>query len=200
MVEEAEPSQTTNRDASGNILSINQKCKENMLTPLPLNQTKITENLHKNGKKSKKAITNQKELKIVNSFVPKQDVLQPLFSSPSGLTCGQLLPGGVETPQKELCRDMKDQKTNKEVGAPFTSILRRLRLVKAVLHGTRVQAFLDFGAISNLLSTKLVQHLGTETKRSSKKTTLGNGGVTDTMRAVSHLKVSFEDVYVLLYF
>lgn len=66
------------------------------------------------------------------------------------------------------------------------------------MDGTKVQALLDSGAIANLLSHKLVQHLASETNESPKKMTVANGEGTNTLGAVSGLMVYFEDIQVPL--
>lgn len=87
VVEEAESSLTTKRDAEGNIVSKCQKTNEVMPTlPFTALNTNTTEKSEETLKTKKLKTTIQKELKSLNSFLSKCYVFQSFLLASSGLT------------------------------------------------------------------------------------------------------------------
>lgn len=92
-------------------------------------------------------------------------------------TSGQLLCGDAENSQKELKRLLRNERVSKRLVASITDVPRRLIVVNVSADGSKFQALLVSGTVSNLLSCHVVETLVLKMKSTPRKITVADSHV-----------------------
>ncbi len=194
---------TTKRDQEGNPMSKKQKILDSYRDQDLIMPPKITPNLRSKPRKTQKARKNKPrkglDFKDILSYVKKYNLSAELAAAPSGLTFGQLLRGDAEEARKDL-KKILNSKSVSRINNTVSDSPRRLKLVSLRIHGFKVQALFDSGAIPDLISQEIAESLDMRILPTNKSITVANGTSSTCVGKVENVPVMFSKKRVELSF
>ena len=199
---------------------------ENMLNPTPpavapqvprKEAVPPTVHARKSSRKAKATARKPKTAdlrKIIAERVPVYDVMQELAAAPCNMSLGQLVRGDAKDAEKILRRffaplrrrnppvKKKDSAANAVMigNNPKISRARCLKVVGVQVFATDVTALLDTGAVPNLISAELVDHLNLVSKETRKTITTADGSSSNCIGRLRNVPITFGHITVPLDF
>ena len=145
----------------------------------------------KTKKKKNKSNPKSKILERTSQY----DVAQELTDANSGLTVGQLLRGDAIDAQKEMKKLFKNSTSSRAVGTirPSPSGIPRVLLVVPVkIFGTEWWALLDTGAVPNIISKRMIEHLSLSPEETQRRITVADGSSSKCDGVVAEVPIAFD--------
>ena len=139
--------------------------------------------------------------KIIQESVSPYDLLQELANASIGLKVGHLLRGDAKEAEKQLRRlfnPLRPRTKGPATNAVVTdeSLPRVLKLVEVQIYATDVPALLDTGAVPNLISAELVEHLNLLPKATRKTITTADGSNSSCIGRLRNVPITFGHITV----
>ena len=144
--------------------------------------------------------------KVLAEQVGPYDLFHELANASTGLKFGHVLRGDAREAEKHLRRLFRTlRRQAKKVGAVLPNQAKRhtsktLKLTQVQIYATEVAALLDTGAVPNLISAELVDHLNLAPKATNRTITVADGSNSMCIGRLRNVPITFGHLTIHLDF